>query len=95
MGLLGIIIAALWLSALALCLELLFPKFFKRRRRRRPRRQSPQYSPSPLEARLVHLVSGDRATANRLISFARQQYPNRSHQWWLEKAIYDLERDRR
>lgn len=96
MALLGILIAALWLAALALCLELLFPKFFKRRRRRFARRQSPQYSPltSPLEARLINMV-GDHTTANRLIGYTRQQYPNRSQQWCLEKAIYDLERDRR
>lgn len=98
MALLGILIGALWLAAFAICLELLFPKFFKRRRRR-PRRKPPAYAyslpVSPLYSRLLNMLNGDQVTAQRLVAFTQECYPNRPQQWCLEKAIYDLERDRR
>ncbi len=31
----------------------------------------------------------------RQLKAARKRYPGRSEQWYLEKIIYDLERDRR
>jgi hypothetical protein len=49
----------------------------------------------PLEDELVRLLNGDRTTANRLISSTRRKNPNQSEQWCREKAVYDLERDRR
>jgi hypothetical protein len=44
---------------------------------------------------LLRLVGGSRPTAERLISQARQRYPGKSEQWYWEKAIYDIQRDRR
>lgn len=44
---------------------------------------------------LLRLVGGNRATAERLLQQVRQRYPGRSEQWYWEKAIYDLQRDRR
>jgi uncharacterized protein HemX len=43
------------------------------------------------------LLSGrqaDEALRHQLTA-ARKKYPGRSEQWYLEKIIYDLERDRR
>lgn len=61
--------------------------------RRRPRRKSPQHG--TLENELVRLLNGNAATANRLIVSTRRKNPHQSEQWCHEKALYDLERDRR
>ena len=97
----GILLAALWLGALVLCLQLLMmgrkqPRSkFKRKSkpRRRPSRQSAQYS--ALENRLLNLLNGDQGAAQRLIGASRQVHPGRPEVWHWEKVIYDLERDRR
>ncbi|MFB2770355.1 ABC transporter permease [Pelatocladus sp. BLCC-F211] len=47
-----------------------------------------------LQRKLLQLLRGDKATANRLIRQQRQMHPGRSDKWYLEKAIWDLERDR-
>ena len=44
---------------------------------------------------LMRLVNGNQAVADRLIARVRSQNPDRSEQWWWEKAIYDIQRDRR
>lgn len=51
--------------------------------------------PHSLEERLVELLNGEREVAERLLSHARQRYPERSEQWIIEKVMYDLSRDRR
>jgi hypothetical protein len=59
----------------------------------------PHKSPSPVpkktQKKLMSLVHGNRSTAERLLSKVRQINPNRSEIWIWEKAIFDLERDRR
>ena len=45
--------------------------------------------------RLLRLTGGNRSVADRLVDRVRSQHPERSEQWWWEKAIYDIERDRR
>lgn len=49
---------------------------------------------SDLESRLVFLV-GNRASAYRLVDSLKRSNPHRSEKWCYEKAIRDLERDRR
>lgn len=49
----------------------------------------------PTRQRLMRLVNGNRSVAERLVSRVRSQNPDRSEQWCWEKAIYDIERDRR
>lgn len=44
---------------------------------------------------LLRMVGGNRATAERLLLQVKQRYPGRSEQWYWEKAIYDIQRDRR
>ncbi|HEY9880260.1 MAG TPA: hypothetical protein V6D29_17525 [Leptolyngbyaceae cyanobacterium] len=44
---------------------------------------------------LLRMVGGNRATAERLLLQVRQRYPGRPEQWYWEKAIYDIQRDRR
>ena len=48
-----------------------------------------------LQNKLMRLLSGDRAAAMRLVERAKQRHPGRSDEWYWEKAIEDLERDRR
>ena len=48
-----------------------------------------------LQSELLTLLRNDTATAKRLLKQQRQQHPGKSDNWYLEKVIYDLERDRR
>jgi len=44
---------------------------------------------------LLRLVGGNTAVAQRLVSDVSDRNPTRTEQWCWEKAIYDIERDRR
>ncbi|MEL7224196.1 MAG: hypothetical protein AAF810_04745 [Cyanobacteria bacterium P01_D01_bin.36] len=44
---------------------------------------------------LLGLVGGNAAVAQRLVSDVSDRNPGRTEQWCWEKAIYDIERDRR
>ena len=44
---------------------------------------------------LLRLVNGHRAVALRLVEKVKERNPKRSDQWCWEKAIYDIQRDRR
>jgi hypothetical protein len=48
-----------------------------------------------LERKLLTLVGGARAIATRLLVSIRFKNPSKSKKWCYEKAIYDLQRDRR
>ena len=51
--------------------------------------------PSPqLTRQLYNLICGDMELADRLLTKVRQKYPNQSEDWYWEKVIRDLERDR-
>lgn len=47
-----------------------------------------------LRKKLMRLLHDDRETANRLLSQAKLKHPNKSVDWYTDKVIYDLERDR-
>jgi hypothetical protein len=47
-----------------------------------------------VDGRLVRALGGDRKLAKRLLDQARWKYPNQSERWYVEKVIYDLDRDR-
>ncbi|MEI1375973.1 hypothetical protein PQG02_06885 [Nostoc sp. UHCC 0926] len=48
-----------------------------------------------LQQDLITMLRGDIATAKRLLRYERQRHPGNSDNWYLEKVIGDLERDRR
>lgn len=48
-----------------------------------------------LQKKLLRMLHHDQATVDRLLRSAEYRHPGRSQQWYLEKVIYDLERDRR
>ncbi len=48
-----------------------------------------------IDRKLLTAARGDKALAKRLLAYTQQKYPGKSEQWCIEKAIYDLERDRR
>jgi len=52
-----------------------------------------QASPK-LQRQLLKLLHNDRATASRLLAQIQLNHPHKSVNWAVEKAIYDLERDR-
>ncbi len=56
--------------------------------------QRPKITPENLRQRLLRLVGGHWPLAERLLDQARYNYPGMTEQWYLEKTIYDLERDR-
>jgi hypothetical protein len=47
-----------------------------------------------LQKRLMSLLHDERDTANRLLYQAQLKNPNKSVDWYMEKVIYDLKRDR-
>ena len=49
---------------------------------------------SKADRELLRLVGGDRKYAARILNNLSLKHPGKSHKWYLEKAIYDLERDR-
>lgn len=48
-----------------------------------------------MKSRLISLLGGDAAAADRLIEQAKQNYPGMPEDWYWERTIADLERDRR
>lgn len=50
---------------------------------------------SSTRRQLLRMVGGNPSVAQRLVEQVRERYPNRSEQWCWEKAIYDIQRDRR
>lgn len=53
------------------------------------------YKNHPLWYELKIKCRGDEDTAKRLISYLQRKHPGNSPNWYLEKAIRDLERDNR
>jgi hypothetical protein len=49
---------------------------------------------SKLRAQLLTLLHRDIQGINRLLNQAKFKYPNRTNNWYAEKVIYDLTRDR-
>jgi len=92
-------IAVLFFISAGLLLVHLIRLVQRQKTRPRPRKRIRQTSLTSaanpqLQSRLLQLLNGDRRAAARLIRHARQQNPGRSESWCLEKAIFDLERDR-
>jgi hypothetical protein len=52
------------------------------------------YKSSRLWKQLVRKLNSEPATAQRLINNLMVKYPGQSDRWYLEKAIFDLERDK-
>lgn len=48
-----------------------------------------------LEKQLLKLLNNDRQAMQRLINYLKQKHPAQKEEWYWEKAIFDLERDRR
>jgi tetratricopeptide (TPR) repeat protein len=44
-----------------------------------------------LQAKLLQLVGGNEAIAQRLINIAKQNYPDMPEQWYWQKVIFDIE----
>ncbi|NJR37854.1 MAG: hypothetical protein HC781_02190 [Leptolyngbyaceae cyanobacterium CSU_1_4] len=47
-----------------------------------------------LQRKLLRLLHEDARVADRLITQASFKYPGKAPDWYVEKVIYDLERDR-
>ncbi|MEA5470546.1 hypothetical protein [Spirulina sp. 06S082] len=43
---------------------------------------------------LLKALQGDAKLAERLLDQARLKYPGKSERWYIEKVIYDINRDR-
>ena len=54
-----------------------------------------QSVPSHLEKQLLSMVGGNRDAAQRLVANIQQKNRDRDQAWCWQKAIADLERDRR
>ncbi|HIK45606.1 MAG TPA: hypothetical protein IGR64_12095 [Leptolyngbyaceae cyanobacterium M65_K2018_010] len=92
------------LLAIALLVGLVFGlRRYQFRRRAKARRSA---SPTPraqlsapvrrqTQRELLRLVGGNQALAQRLVEEIHHRHPDHTEQWCWEKAIYDIERDRR
>lgn len=72
---------------------------FKKRQSRSFSTQPPYPKQEPivdidLQNQLFGLLSGDKATATRLVEQLKQNHPGMSENWYWQRAITDLERDR-
>ena len=47
-----------------------------------------------VQQNLLRLVSGDRSLVSRLVAQLKLKHPGQLEDWYWEKALYDLERDR-
>jgi hypothetical protein len=46
-----------------------------------------------VDSDLLKATKGDKALAKRLMEHARNRYPGKSEHWYIEKVLYDLQRD--
>ncbi len=46
-----------------------------------------------IDRTLLKAVKGNKKMAKRLLENARDRYPGKSDRWYVEKVLYDLERD--
>ncbi|MDP8966378.1 MAG: hypothetical protein M3O33_20810 [Cyanobacteriota bacterium] len=51
-------------------------------------------NPGDIDRSLLEAVKGNKGLAKRLLNQAKDKYPGKSERWYVEKVIYDLERDR-
>jgi hypothetical protein len=79
------------------------PQFYtpQTRRRRPARKHRPRQKyqhdipKTAMWHKLLTLVQGDTDAAERLIKYEQSRNPDRSIDWCVEKAVWQLERDRR
>lgn len=64
-------------------------------RRRRLAKPLQTLAAGELQSRLIGMLAGDRAAAERLVDEVKRNFPSMPENWYWEKAIQDLERDRR
>ena len=57
------------------------------------KRQNKRRDLGGVPAHLLQAVKGDRALAHRLLQGARLKYPGKTEKWYVEKVIYDIQRD--
>ena len=49
---------------------------------------------SELQRRLINMLAGDRAAAGRLVGRIRENHPGMPENWYWQRAIEEVERDR-
>lgn len=64
------------------------------RRRRIPRQPIQHSEDNELQYRLISMLAGDAAAAERLVAKIRQNHPGMPEDWYWQRAIKDVERDR-
>ena len=63
-------------------------------RRRRVSQPLAKPTDSELQQRLISMLAGDRAAAERLVDRIRQNHPGMLENWYWHRAINDVQRDR-
>jgi hypothetical protein len=93
---LALVICVLLLVTLA---SVLIIEIKKRQKGRKLSLDSNYYSAElpdlKIQHKLLSMMSGDRQAVNRIIARIKQKYPGKTEVWYWEKAIDDLEKDRR
>lgn len=63
-------------------------------RRKRRSQSHPRPADQELQNRLINMLAGDRAAAERLVSRIRQNHPDMPENWYWQRAIDDVARER-
>ena len=82
----------LWLIILVIIIFIII-YFYVTKKGRRPGRKRALWQECRRLLRLPPKIADE--TIERHIKRLKKRHPNRSEEWYLEKIIYDLERDRR
>jgi hypothetical protein len=64
------------------------------RRRKIPGQSSQNSDESELQSQLISMLAGDRAAAERLVNRIKQNHPGRAENWYWQRAIEQVKRDR-
>ena len=95
----GIVCTTLVLSVVFLCgllVKVIEEDRHPNRRRSKPKQLVHASRPDKQkQRRLLMLLAGNQNAATRLVNSARQRHPGQTEDWYWEKVLYDLERDRR
>ncbi len=95
LGLLSFLLSMILLISGAILFFLFGKAISQSNSRQKP--SSKAHSPQmvALQKELLTLVYGNQKVANRLVTHIHKKYPHKDKIWCLEKAISDLEKDRR
>jgi hypothetical protein len=91
-----ILVAFLLLQGAGMMLLIvLIQEIYKQPKKRTRKQQRREMLDSPARRKVIRLLNGDFATAERLFDQARSAHSGNSEEWLWDKVAWDILRDRR